>query len=64
VKYLQIYVDLLLNEKKRNSKRKLIDTQLFIKNKFSNLYRFFFDKKYRDWKMNKEFMIKIGNMKS
>jgi hypothetical protein len=64
VKYLQIYVDLLLNEKKRNSKRKLIDTQLFIKNKFTNLYRFFFDKKYRVWKLNKEFMMKIRNVKN
>jgi hypothetical protein len=31
VKYLQIYNALLLNEKKRNSKRKLIDKQLLIK---------------------------------
>jgi hypothetical protein len=53
--YLIAFNDLLLDEKKYKSRRKILDKKLFVKNKISNLYKFLVDKNYRDWKLNKEF---------
>ena len=53
--YLTAFNDLLLDEKKYKSRRKIVDKKLFVKNKISNLYKFLVDKNYRDWKLNKEF---------
>jgi hypothetical protein len=60
-KYLTNFNNLLLDTEKSKVRRKRIDRQLFFKNKFNNLNRLFFDKKYRHWKLNKEFNSLIGN---
>jgi hypothetical protein len=62
--YLAIFNDLLSDSRKKRARRKRIDRQLLIKNKIKNLYKIFFDKKYRDWKLNKEYHLLIGNKKS
>ena len=48
-KYLSLFDSLLLNERKRKSRIKLKNRQLFIKNRLSILYKSLFDKEYRDW---------------
>ena len=63
-KYLTIFNELLIDNEKSKARKKRIDRQLFIKNKFNNLYKIFFDKKYRDWKLNKEYHLLIVNKKS
>ena len=62
--YVAIFNDLLTDTEKSKARKKRIDRQLFIKKKFNNLYKIFFDKKYRDWKLNKEYHLLTGNKKS
>ena len=62
--YVAIFNDLLSDSDKSKARRKRIDRKLLVKNKIKNLYKIFFDKKYRDWKLNKEYHLLIGNEKS